>query len=178
MLRIRGRLSAGLHTRAQEISVQIQAAQTGQEVLRLWRRHDMDAVHMVTCFWRLSSFMRDGKAVEARKYAELARSLLAHIEKSDLEARGLCNLLVAVVYARSTGYSSKILVKLATASALQLHRKIVSGNSKDLASAAWASVRLLSLWPDSRGTAYLALQQLLLGVLPLAIASLGVVPTR
>lgn len=123
--------------------------------------------------------MRDGRSVEAKKYAELARSLLAHIEKSELETRGLCNVLVAVVYARSTGYTTEILSELATVSALQLQEKIVKGNSKDLASAAWASARLLSLCPeDSNLTAHLALQQLLLRLLPLAIASLGVILTR
>eukprot|EP00434_Breviolum_minutum_P040049 symbB.v1.2.035581.t1/scaffold4825.1/size34278/1 len=165
---------------AKQISIWIQDAKTCQRVLHIWRKHhaSFDAIHAVSCFWRMSILLRNFQPISAKDYTQLAQVVNDHVQRDALEARRLCNILVGLVYSRNAAFRPTpwICFDLATNCAEKLEKKIPSAATKDISSAAWASAQLLSMWQcngarDVR-VVHEALSRLLMNLVPVATSSI------
>ncbi|CAL1145884.1 unnamed protein product, partial [Cladocopium goreaui] len=63
-----------------------------------------DAIHAAGCFWRVSLLVRNAQHISAVDYAGLAEAVNDHVQRDELKARGLCNILVALVYSRYAAF--------------------------------------------------------------------------
>ena len=77
-----------------ELTILIQQAASGKEVLNIVRTHRLDAIHAVTSLWRLSKLEETSSA----EVEEMVALVSKHLDRPEMSARGLSNTLVALAY--------------------------------------------------------------------------------
>ncbi|CAJ1432050.1 unnamed protein product [Effrenium voratum] len=117
-----------------ELTILIQQAASGKEVLNIVRTHRLDAIHAVTSLWRLSKLEETSSA----EVEEMIALVSKHLDRPEMSARGLSNTLVALAYMNVLPDSARSLAE----SALRRLAETAEANSQDVANAAWAAAHL------------------------------------
>ncbi|CAJ1338401.1 unnamed protein product [Effrenium voratum] len=117
-----------------ELTILIQQAASGKEVLNIVRTHRLDAIHAVTSLWRLSKLEETSSA----EVEEMIALVSKHLDRPEMSARGLSNSLVALAYINVLPDSARSLAE----SALRRLAETAEANSQDVANAAWAAAHL------------------------------------